>query len=248
MTVNDPSTSGGYDLEQFVEVPDQDLVCSICHGVLRCPVRIACSHNVKTSPIVKCSHISVKHLSPSRQETCPCCRKVVHRQLMFVVYKLSKSISRLKIKCKNEIHGCCATFPLSDQYSHSTACDFKVISCPNEGCKVEVLRKELARHLQSCDFWREPCMMGCGTVLTHQTHAQHNCYRELKREFEAQQSTHKAIAVKLKKKLSKMQSTMLQMRRQVSLICDSLEVMDDEDDEEEDEHAGSSNAESSADV
>ncbi|MGH0125622.1 UNVERIFIED_CONTAM: hypothetical protein FKN15_024149 [Acipenser sinensis] len=90
--------------------------------------------------------------------------------------------------------------------------------------------------------------MGCGTVLTHQTHAQHNCYRELKREFEAQQRTHKAIATKLKKKLSKMQSTMLQMRSQVSLICDSLEVMDDEEVEEEGDHAASSSAESSTNV
>ncbi|MGH0130177.1 UNVERIFIED_CONTAM: hypothetical protein FKN15_048955 [Acipenser sinensis] len=231
--------SGGYDLEQFVEVPDQDLVCSICHGVLRCPVRVACSH-------IFCKTCILQWMK--RQETCPCCRKVVHRELMFVVYKLSKSISRLKIKCRNEIHGCCATFPLSDQYGHSTACDFKVTSCPNEGCKVEVLRKELARHLQSCKFWKEPCRMGCGTVLTHQTHAQHNCYRELKREFEAQQRTHKAIATKLKKKLSKMQSTMLQMRSQVSLICDSLEVMDDEEVEEEGDHAASSSAESSTNV
>lgn len=33
-----------------------------------------------------------------RQETCPCCRKPVNPSLIFVMFKLSKSIGRLKIK------------------------------------------------------------------------------------------------------------------------------------------------------
>ncbi|XP_041134247.1 RING finger protein 151-like [Polyodon spathula] len=128
-----------------------------------------------------------------RQKTCPFCRKAVYWELMLVLFKLSKSVRSLKMKCKNEIHGYCAISPLSYQYGH---CDFKVTSCPNEGCDAEVTRKELARHLQSCKFWAELCRMSCGTMLT-QSHKHHNCYWELKREFEAQ-STHKAIAVKLK--------------------------------------------------
>lgn len=33
-----------------------------------------------------------------RQETCPCCRKPVNATLIFVMFKLSKSIGRMKIK------------------------------------------------------------------------------------------------------------------------------------------------------
>lgn len=36
--------SGGYDVELFVDPPDYELICSICQGVLRCPVRTACHH------------------------------------------------------------------------------------------------------------------------------------------------------------------------------------------------------------
>lgn len=36
--------SGGYDVELFVDTPDYDLICTICQGVLRCPVRAACHH------------------------------------------------------------------------------------------------------------------------------------------------------------------------------------------------------------
>lgn len=36
--------SGGYEVDLFVETPDYDLICIICRGVLRCPVRVACNH------------------------------------------------------------------------------------------------------------------------------------------------------------------------------------------------------------
>lgn len=36
--------TGGYDVELFVDPPDYDLICTICQGVLRCPVRAACHH------------------------------------------------------------------------------------------------------------------------------------------------------------------------------------------------------------
>ncbi|XP_039632004.1 RING finger protein 151 [Polypterus senegalus] len=218
--------SGGYDLEQFVEVPDPDLICTICHGVMRCPVRIVCKH-------IFCKRCILQWLR--RHESCPYCRKPVHKEMLLVMYRLCRSISRLQIKCKNHIHGCLATFPLAEQCKHLTSCGFEVTGCTNEGCEVEVLRKDLPTHVQSCEFRRRPCSMGCGEILTHQTLAQHNCYRALKREFDAQQRTHKAIAAKLKKKMEKMQTTMLQMKRQISLICESLEVMDQQEDEEEEE-------------
>ncbi|XP_066545262.1 RING finger protein 151 [Amia ocellicauda] len=228
--------SGGYDVELFAEAPDYDLICTICRGVLRCPVRVACNH-------VFCKRCILQWLK--RQETCPCCRKPVNQSLMFVMYKLSKAISRLQIKCKNEIHGCTATFPLSEQYCHSTGCLFERTACPHEGCSAIVLRRELEGHMGRCEHWRQPCQMGCGTVLSHQTQAQHNCYRQLRREYEAQQQTHRAIATTLQKKMKKMQSTMVQMKRQLGLICESLEVMDNQE-EGEGEDAGEGNSSSSS--
>ncbi|KAG7491816.1 hypothetical protein MATL_G00008210 [Megalops atlanticus] len=159
------------------------------------------------------------------------------------MYKLSKSISRLRIKCKNETHGCAATFPLSEEYCHSTSCLYEPVPCPHQGCGAQVLRRDLEAHVQRCEHWRQLCPMGCGTVLSHQTQAQHNCYRQLRQEYEAQRQTHRAIAAALQRKMRKMQSTMAHMKRQIGLICESLEVMDNQ--EEEAENAGESSSSSS---
>lgn len=69
--------------------------------------------------------------------------------------------------------------------------------------------------------------MGCGTVLSHRTQAQHNCYKQLRQQYEAKQKNHRAIAIALQKKMRRMQSTMAHMKRQLGLICESLEVMDE---------------------
>ncbi|KAI4888893.1 hypothetical protein NFI96_013363, partial [Prochilodus magdalenae] len=220
--------NGGYDVELFVDVPDDDLICSICQGVLRCPVRAACHH-------VFCKKCILQWLK--RQETCPCCRKPVSQSLIFVMFKLSKAIGRLKIKCRNEIRGCRDTFPLSEQYCHSMGCPFELISCPYQGCRAQLLRRDLDVHARHCEHWRQPCHMGCGTVLSQRTRTQHNCYQDLRRQYEAKQQSHRAIATALQRKMRKMQNTMAHMKRQISLICESLDVMDDvvEVDEAEDE-------------
>uniref|UniRef100_A0A7N5KIU8 Ring finger protein 151 n=1 Tax=Ailuropoda melanoleuca TaxID=9646 RepID=A0A7N5KIU8_AILME len=36
--------SGGYDLNLFTSPPDCNFLCSVCHGVLKRPVRLPCSH------------------------------------------------------------------------------------------------------------------------------------------------------------------------------------------------------------
>lgn len=123
--------AGGYDVEQFVEAPDYDLICSICQGVLRCPVRAACHHifckkcllqwlkrywmQLGSIPQAEHKHSDVQCLrlhrrdevwdKPGwllfilcRQETCPCCRKHINPSLIFIMFKLSKSIGCMKIK------------------------------------------------------------------------------------------------------------------------------------------------------
>ncbi|XP_076608340.1 RING finger protein 151 [Chaetodon auriga] len=226
--------SGGYDVELFVDTPDYDLICTICQGVLRCPVRAACHH-------IFCKKCILQWLK--RQETCPCCRKPVNPSLIFVMFKLSKSIGRMKIKCKNEIRGCAETFSLSEQYCHSMSCLYELIPCPYQGCRAQLLRRDLDTHSRHCEHWRQPCHMGCGTILSHRTQAQHNCYKQLRQEYEARQRNHRAIATALQRKMRRMQSTMAHMKRQIGLICESLEVMDDlHEVEEEDlgESSGSS--------
>ncbi|XP_059897886.1 RING finger protein 151 isoform X2 [Gadus macrocephalus] len=169
------------------------------------------------------------------QETCPCCRKAVNQSVIFVMFKLSRSIGRMKIKCRNEIRGCSATFPLAEQYCHSMSCVYELIPCPYQGCRAQLLRRDLDTHARHCEHWRQPCHMGCGVVLSHRTQAQHNCYRQLRQEYALRQRNHRAIAAALQRKMRRMQSTMAHMKRQIGLICESLEVMDDLQEEEVEE-------------
>lgn len=147
------------------------------------------------------------------------------------------------MQCKNEIRGCAGIISLSEQYCHSMSCLYELIPCPYQGCRAQLLRRDLDTHARHCEHWRQPCHMGCGTILSHRTQAQHNCYKELRQEYEARQRNHRAIATALQKKMRRMQSTMAYMKRQIGLICESLEVMDDlHEVEEEDlgESSGSS--------
>ncbi|XP_053541154.1 RING finger protein 151 [Ictalurus punctatus] len=216
--------SGGYEVDLFVDSPDHDLICIICKGVLRCPVRVACNH-------VFCKKCILQWMR--RQETCPCCRKPVNHRLMFVMFKLSKSIGRLPIKCRNEQQGCTATFPLSEQYLHSSTCPFEWLLCPQQGCGARVLRKEAQAHEQVCSHWRQLCPMGCGTLLNRTTQAEHNCYRELQERYEAQRQTQQIIASALRRKMQRMQRRMAHITRQISLICESLELSENLEDEVE---------------
>ena len=143
-------------------------------------------------------------------------------------------------QCKNEIRGCADIFPLSEQYCHSMSCLYELIPCPYQGCRVQLLRRDLETHARHCEHWRQPCHMGCGTILSHSTQAQHNCYKQLRQEYEARQRNHRAIATALQRKMRRMQSTMAHMKRQIGLICESLEVMDDLHEVEEEDLGESS--------
>ncbi|XDV44631.1 hypothetical protein PO909_012881 [Leuciscus waleckii] len=161
-----------------------------------------------------------------RQVKCPCCRQPIDQNQMLVLFKLSKSIGRLPIKCRNAQQGCRTTFPLSNEYLHISNCPYEWQLCPHEGCGQQVLRKDAQAHDQSCIHWRQLCPMGCGTLLVRENQAQHNCYRDLHQRYVAERRKQRAIAANLRRKMQRMQSRMAQIRRQINLMCESLEVDD----------------------
>lgn len=138
-------------------------------------------------------------------------------------------------QCQNEQQGCTATFPLSEQYHHSSTCPFEWLLCPQQGCEVRVLRKEAQAHAQVCSHWRQLCPMGCGTLLSRSTQSEHNCYKELQERYEAQRQTQRSIASALRRKMQRMQSRMAHMTQQINLICESLELSENLEEEEVEE-------------
>ncbi|CAH2307426.1 RING finger 151 [Pelobates cultripes] len=208
MTVDKEKMGGGYDLEIFTECPDHDLLCSICRGVLKCPVMISCSH-------IFCRKCILQWLK--RQQTCPCCRTEVRGKLFVLMHKLKRKINRLQVKCPNEQNGCPAHFPLLRSKEHAESCAFGLVECANEGCNTEVLRRDFSEHSQLCEFWREMCHMGCGTLLNPSNRDEHNCYMELKENYATQLN-------KLHQKARHIETLSTQMSRQIQLLTESLDT------------------------
>ncbi|XP_059835548.1 RING finger protein 151 isoform X2 [Hypanus sabinus] len=156
----------GYDIELFVNAPDPEFICTICHGVLKGPVELSCQH-------VFCKGCISSWLV----------RKKVKGVTRSVIPMIHNMIGRLIMKCENKIYGCRYTFPLEQYEKHKAACEYRIVSCRYEGCATEMFHKNIAAHEQVCEHWNQPCRMGCGVQLTRNQLEEHNCYRDTKRKY-----------------------------------------------------------------
>uniref|UniRef100_A0A8C3WLS2 Ring finger protein 151 n=1 Tax=Catagonus wagneri TaxID=51154 RepID=A0A8C3WLS2_9CETA len=210
--------SGGYDVNLFASPPDCNFLCSVCHGVLKRPVRLPCSH-------IFCKKCILQWLA--RQKTCPCCRKEVKRKKMVHVNKLRKTIGRLEVKCKNAEAGCLVTCPLAHRKGHQDSCPFELMACPNEGCMSRVPRGALAEHRQHCQHSaHQRCPLGCGATLGPAERANHNCYRELREAWCQRQDRSRTLVLCLLRRMRKVHRTTNLIRRQLAQLGDFLEEDD----------------------
>nr|KAF6355916.1 ring finger protein 151 [Myotis myotis] len=196
--------SGGYDLNLFTSPPDSNFLCSVCHGVLKKPVRLPCSH-------IFCKKCILRWLA--RQKTCPCCRKEVKRKKMVRVNKLRKTIGHLEVKCKNAEAGCSVTCPLAHRKGHQNSCPFELMACPNEGCMVQIPRGTLVAHLQHCQHGtQQHCALDCGADLGPTEPGPHNCHCELREAWGQRQDRSQTLVLCLLQHVRK-------VHRTTNLIC-----------------------------
>ncbi|XP_015446674.1 RING finger protein 151 isoform X2 [Pteropus alecto] len=207
--------SGGYDLSLFARPPDSNFLCSVCHGVLKRPVRLPCRH-------IFCKKCILRWLA--RQKTCPCCRKEVKRKKMVHVNKLQRTIGRLEVKCKNAEAGCLVTCPLAHRKGHQDSCPFELMACPNEGCTEQVPRGVLTEHRQQCLHGiQQRCPLGCGATLGPAERARHNCYRQLREAWGQRQEHSRTLVLCLLQRLRKLHRTTNLIHRQLAQLGDFLE-------------------------
>ncbi|KAM5329701.1 LOW QUALITY PROTEIN: RING finger protein 151 [Glossophaga mutica] len=207
--------SGGYDLNLFTSPPDSNLLCSVCHGVLKKPVRLPCSH-------VFCKKCILRWLA--REKTCPCCRKEVKRKKMVHMNKLRKTIGRLEVKCKNAEAGCLVTCPLAHRKGHQNSCPFELMACPNEGCIVRMPHEALAEHWQHCQHdTQQRCPLGCGATLDPAERVRHNCHLELREAWGQHRERSQNLVLCLLRRVRKVHHTTNILRRGLTQLGDFLQ-------------------------
>ena len=147
---------GGYE-HSFVDPPDE-LMCMICHHVVREAHQVECCGKV----FCKACITEVNR----RMGRCPNCRKSSPK--IFSDLRSSRDVKRLKVTCENEDKGCDWSGSMEDYETHSKHdCRFIEVQCPN-GCGEKVIKGSLDEHLSSqCPKRMEACTV-CHQSIAHE--------------------------------------------------------------------------------
>lgn len=97
-------------------------------------------------------------------------------------------INKLVMYCDYRSNGCEQKLVLEIYDAHIQKCDFKLLQCPNVGCNVSLLRKDLSQHVNNvCEFREVTCNKGCHLKIPINDLNFHNCMIALKQKSEKQQ-------------------------------------------------------------
>ena len=141
----------GYDERRFEDPVKRDLFCSICHEVLRNPR--TCQN--KEHPF--CLDCISEHLQFSH--TCPECREHLTTETLKDPSRFLKNdLSELKIKCDYNERGCPDYVLLENLQHHVDHCGFAPVMCGNEGCGMEMNKRDKEIHEKHfCHFRVAKC-------------------------------------------------------------------------------------------
>eukprot|EP00058_Branchiostoma_floridae_P007018 XP_002592506.1 hypothetical protein BRAFLDRAFT_68997 [Branchiostoma floridae] len=113
----------GYSREIFEVRVEDKYLCSACRLVLREPFQTYCGHRYCKS----CLDEIFEYAFPDRA--------------------IKRDIGDLPVKCLNA--GLCEWKGKAEQYDeHQETCEFVLIPCPKQGCGKQVMRMDLAAHLE----------------------------------------------------------------------------------------------------
>ena len=136
----------GYGLNRFVSHVDQNLMCSICAGVLENAVITPCGHSFCD----ECLHI---WLDRPNTNSCPSCRSDVSVVDVIPVLALRGVIDGLAVHCDNDENGCKMVLKLDKLKTHLQVCEFGLVECG--ACRKSVKRRELPEHHEECEVIKD---------------------------------------------------------------------------------------------
>ena len=148
--------AGGYEYS-FVDPPD-DLVCMVCHHVVKEAHQVECCGKVFCKTCI--TEVN------GRMSSCPNCRMTSPK--IFSDLRSSRHVKRLKVTCENEDMGCEWSGELGNYETHEEECGFKVVNCPNPGCSEAILGRLLDEHISNtCPRRRVKCTV-CHEMVVHE--------------------------------------------------------------------------------
>ena len=150
----------GYDERRFEGRVRPDLLCSICHEVLRDPR--TCQN--REHPF--CLSCITQHLRNSH--TCPECREDLTPETLKNPRFLKNILSELKIKCDYNERGCPGYVQLGNLQNHVERCGFAPVTCRNEGCGTVVNKRDKEIHEKELCQCRIPKCHDCRDIKVSQ--------------------------------------------------------------------------------
>lgn len=160
----------GYEVERFVNQPDEEFICSICLGVFENPVHGPCGHTFCT----KCIEIWI----PANVNTCPLDKKTLQRKdLISVSIPFRNLLNRLMIKCDFESVGCTTVSMIGSLADHIKVCIYNPdgeMIC-DQGCELTFPRRDRESH---------KCLVALKDVISKQRIEITDLNKRLKRPYE----------------------------------------------------------------
>ncbi|CAG2165121.1 unnamed protein product [Oppiella nova] len=163
----------GYEITRFESSVDDELICSICEGVLQNPIQVVtCEH-------VFCSDCLNDWLDKGKH-TCPLDREKVNRDDLKTPRIVSNLLAKLSIKCDFAGYGCPVVVRLENLAKHLAQCAFnpnKPLRC-EKGCGLILANR--------VEFDEHNCMEKLHTLVrgqSEQLEAQQHQINELRDAF-----------------------------------------------------------------
>ena len=158
---------------------DDILICSKCCQLLEGPVSLVCGHYA----CIKCIEESE---DKTKKGLCQKCYKQLKRDpANEIAAEVKNGLESVSIQCSL---GCSKVLNGSRQFKYhiSSECQWRLVQCPNKGCKEYVAVKDTNEHYQACPYGLTQCTV-CNAIVSKRDMPGHQavkrCFEKiLKRE------------------------------------------------------------------